>query len=133
MADIDRDNVIVSLTSGTTALVEPRERGADTEAGRSATTSGLIYTEASDMPSLEQLLAEHRIATAVIERGTPAVVPPLRVVIATTLAATVTAIGAVLLVVDVAGVSHPNPYVSLLLVLGGLGLFATILTALTRP
>lgn len=126
-----QETAIVSLTSGENQIVQFRERVPEDPPEGTAIEGGPIYTSTSDMPSLEQLLEEYRVASAIFEREV--LVPlrrPNRVVAATTLAATITAVGATLLVIAIASVSHPNPYISLLMFLGGLGLLATILVEL---
>jgi hypothetical protein len=87
---------------------------------------GIIYTEQREMPSLERLLTEHRVKSAVWERDT-AQAP---VAVSTALAAAVTAIGLTLLAVHVSGTNGPDPMLSAFLALAGLGLFATIVAAL---
>jgi hypothetical protein len=129
VAELEPGDVIVSLTTGATGLVMPREGADETSMPQAITRGGLIYTDRRDMPSLEELLAEHHIASAVVLRDAPPSVTPLRLIGATALASAISAVGAALLVVDAAGSAHPNPYIALMLFLGGLGLLATVLIA----
>jgi hypothetical protein len=130
---IEKGEVTISTTWGTSLLLAPRGDSDEgvSDAAESAELGGQIYTDVKDMPSLEALLADYQIATAVIWKD-PRAWPhdPMRIVGASAAAAAITAIGAALLAVDLAAAAHPNPYISLLLFLGGLGLLATILAAL---
>lgn len=60
----------VQTETGETALIYPRDRygssTAEPRAGRQE-SSGIIFTDRQDMPSLEQLLRENRLAYAVLE------------------------------------------------------------------
>jgi hypothetical protein len=66
---------LVALRSGETAILapSPAAENALVEATE-ATPSGVIYTDRSG-PSLEQLLADHEVITAVLERPVPMEVP----------------------------------------------------------
>jgi hypothetical protein len=126
---IQPDKVILSLASGRNVLFTAQKSERDEDALRTTTQGGLIYEHRGDMPSLEELFAELKIASAVIERS-PIELSPGRIVTASALAAAITAVGFALIAVDLFGGAHPNPYVSLMMALGGLALFATIFTAL---
>jgi hypothetical protein len=126
---IETDKAILSLPSGRNVLLIVQKGEFDEDALKTTTQSGLIYEHRGEMPSLEQLFAELKIASAVIERS-PTSVSPGRIVAASALAAAITAVGVALIAVDLVGRAHPNPYVSLMMALGGLALFATIFTAL---
>jgi hypothetical protein len=132
MAEIGEGNVIVSTKSGASVLVVPRESGREdgTDFAESITSGGAIYTDIKDMPSLEALLAEYQVATAVIWKEPSRAVPSERIIGTSVVAGAITAIGAALLAVDLASAAHPNPYISLMLLIGGLGLIATIVVAL---
>jgi hypothetical protein len=139
---------IVGLRSGRAHLVASRRStrsGAEVEEG---TRSGLIFTDRQDMPSLEQLLEENKVAYAVLERPVPTPEQPLRVAVeepvasgvlfrnylrvaaGAAFAASVSAAGSIVLVDAIAeDALHANPYTALSLALGGLGLLATLLVA----
>jgi hypothetical protein len=147
-------NVLVSLTSGETGLVveRPSEKpstftissspwapppgdGPSTFVSLSDQPLGprYIYTDEKDMPSLEQLLKENRVASAVIERDAPHA-GYMRVIAATAIGVATSMVGWVLLVnaVSESGL-RANPYTALSLALGGLVLLATLLVALYGP
>ena len=129
MAKIEEGRVIISTTSGTTALVTPLREAPELETpAAEQLAGGLIYTTLRDMPSLEELLADYQVATAVIFEKAEWPLHPLRIVAATAVASVTTAVGAVLIAVDLAAAAHPNPYISLMLFLGGIGLFVTMLS-----
>jgi hypothetical protein len=128
------ENLIVSLTGGVTGLVIQRppsrpEVEQEVPLQGSPTAPKPIYTEEKDMPSLERLLEENRVAYAVFEREARAV-SGSRVAVASGIAAIVAAVGWTLVVVDVTDGGRLNPYLALMLALGGLVLCATVLVAL---
>ena len=146
---------MVSLSSGETRVVFTRPE-IDVRAGArepaAEASSGVIYTDRADMPSLEELLRQHEIAYAVLERpapeaatevtrtpATPAVelspVDPVRIVIASAVATAVGAVGWTLFADSIAsGAVNANPYTALSLGLGGLVLIVTLIVALrSRP
>jgi len=82
------------------------------------------------MPSLKQLLTEHAVVSAVLERESHP--SPARAALAGGLAAAVTVTGIVLLVANLAAGLDPNAFVGLFLTLAGCVLAATVRLAL-RP
>jgi hypothetical protein len=134
------DNLVVGLTDGKNALVVGRPPDGEDE---DVPTFSLqpdpligqrpIYTDEKDMPSLEQLLRENRIAYAVFERDARRVSYG-RVVAASTIGVATSVVGWVLLLDAVAeSAVRANPYTALSLALGGIVLLATLLVALYGP
>jgi hypothetical protein len=127
----------VSLRSGTTRLLATRGyAGSSAEAvplaGREP--SGVIYTDRADMPSLEELLEQNRVAYAVLERSAPAPAQDstgIGTVVASVVVGAVGAVGWTLFAVAVSeGGIRPNPYTALLLGLGAFVLLATLIVGL---
>jgi hypothetical protein len=132
-----RENVIVSLTGGRAALVVPRAADPDEERypglQQEAAVGDLIYTDEKDMPSLEQLLRENRVAYAVLEHESHHV-SYLRVLAGGAVGVGTTVAGFFLLLQAIApSVISANPYTALTLTLGGIVLVATLLVALYGP
>jgi hypothetical protein len=122
---------------GDTVLIYPRRARDDSNAVDTGNApsgkSGIIYTDRKDMPSLEELLQENKLAYAVL--GERIVRPTLRsylgAVTGGAIAAAVVTTGVLLFVDAVAdNAIRANPYTALSLALGGLILLATLLVAL---
>jgi hypothetical protein len=129
------ENLVVSLTSGTTHLVVPErsdrsDLGLQDDPSSRYTESGLIYHDLPDMPSLQKLLEEHQVSSAIWERDAG---PPWRAVIATAIAAAIGASGWVLFAsgLPTAGI-HVNALLGLMVGLGGVGLLVTVVVALRK-
>jgi hypothetical protein len=133
-----KENLIVSLTGGQSALVVPKpstaEKPPDVELqAHGPSTGAVIYTDETEMPSLEQLLKENRIAYAVLERESTHV-SYVRVVAGAGIGVGTSVAGWVLFLQSVAGSTvRANPYTALSLALGGIVLIATLLVALYGP
>lgn len=95
-------------------------------AGWSQHAADMIYTDQRDMPSLEDLLAEHRVLSTVWERDAP----QAPVAVSAGLAVAVAAIGFTLLGVHISGTNGPDPLISAFVALAGLCLIATLVAAL---
>lgn len=136
----------VESVEGTTyPLVSSGEAAGSGPSGKTINSGGVIFTEL-EMPKLEEMLESYRVRFAVLERPAPNLsvanveergrqpartIAWWRLVLAVALAAGVFVTGALLLVaVMVSSPLRPNPYVALALFLGGLGLLATVATAL---
>ena len=92
-----------------------------------------IYTDEKDMPSLEQLLEENRVAYAVFERDARHV-SYVKVIAAAAIGVATSTVGLALLVDAVADSAlQANPYTALSLALGGIVLLATLLVGLYGP
>jgi hypothetical protein len=136
-----RSNLIVALTSGETAQVltgEPPtlDMHGTTSSGlatpfRGEPVTGSIYTTREDMPSLERLLEENRIASAVFEREVEGL-SRHRVAIAAAIASAVITLGVVLLLSDLVGAIEANAIVALFIILAGIVYTATIASALRK-
>lgn len=68
--DLNSSLGIVTLRSGETALLSARPTPAEGDTTVEPQPSGVIYTDQSG-PSLEKLLADHEVITAVLERPAP--------------------------------------------------------------
>jgi hypothetical protein len=136
----------VSLASGRTHLLFPRKE----EESR----AGAIYTDAADMPSLEELLKQREIAFAVLERPAPSLQPQpsaqpeaptvaaeagrarrristRRIVAAAMIPAATGAVGWTLFADSISDTAvQANPYTALILALAGFVLLASLLVAL---
>lgn len=143
------------LRSGRTHVIAPRTdtRGGAGEESRPPASSGVIYTNRADMPSLEELLAQHEVVTAVLEREvpfsrsavgsrrreTPFRARPsagvlVRAIAACSIGAAVAGVGWALFALSVAPHAlHANPYTALSLGLGGLLLLTAIVAAFQTP
>lgn len=136
-----RSNLIVELKSGATARVltaesAALETGAPTSAGFAPPlgrepVTGTIYTRRSDMPSLERLLEEHRIASAVFEREIEGL-SRWRVAGAASIASAVITLGVVLLVSDLVSAVEANAFVALFITLTGAVYATTVASALRK-
>lgn len=142
---------MVSLSSGETRVVftspEIDVRAGAREPAPEA-SSGVIYTDRADMPSLEELLRQHEIAYAVLERPAPEaategtrapaaltverpLIGPVRIFVASAVATAVGAVGWTLLADSLASDAvNANPYTALSLGLGGIVLIVTLIVAL---
>lgn len=141
-ADTDlHSNLIVELTSGETARVLTASL-ASVEADVRAPDGyvlplsrdvaiGTIYTDRADMPSLERLLDENRIASAIFEREVEGL-SRSRVALAAGIAAAVITLGVVLLVSDLFAAIEANAFVALFITLAGLVYAATVVSALRK-
>jgi anti-sigma-K factor RskA len=141
------ENAFVSTASGrvyqvrlgnseASARLDPGDIGImpayQSDAAASAPT-GVIYTSRADMPALEDLLREHQIATAVLERESRRTTPDAwRVILATTAAAGILAVGLTLFVVNLVAPVTPNPFTALFLALAGAVLVSTVVLASRR-
>ena len=95
--------------------------------------TGMIYTNLADMPSLVELLQEHSIKSAIFERSEVIHVhslKPWKAALAGGIAAAFPVAGLILLVSNLSSGIQADPYVSLLLLLGGLVLLATLTVSL---
>ena len=133
----DQSQVVVSLTGGRNAFVLPRPSDAErADAGGGADVplgeriySDVIYTREQDMPSLERLLTEHRVLSAVFERSG---LSPWRVAWASAIATSFAVGGATLLVTDVMG-AEVDSLVAAFVALIGVALLATVAVGLRKP
>jgi hypothetical protein len=136
----------VALSSGRTHILRPEEGG---ESGTgSAEVSGVIFTNRTDMPSLEALLSENQVAYAVLERPVPIAVQPgagdarpstgrpsaARIVVGAGIGIATSAVGWTLFADAVAETSiRANPYTALVVALSGLIILASVLIGLSQP
>jgi hypothetical protein len=149
---------LIGLTTGETYRLA-RRVAVDTSGTTRESDSGsggVIYTE-HDMPTLEALLEEYRVAVAVLERPTEEMdlspisenkatatsrgetpsselvltQAPWRIAVAGVLAGAFAAVGIVLMVsAGIPGGLRANPYMALVLFLGGVTFVATLVRAL---
>jgi hypothetical protein len=142
----EASNLVVWLKSGATSRVLPYgedgfssstavrseheiERSESDSSGSGPTRAAdIIYTSRSDMPSLEELLADYQIASAVFERESQHR-HPLRLVTASAIAFATLTVGVVLLSVNLLSPTTPNALAALFLSLAGVVLVATVVLA----
>ena len=128
----------IALDSGSTHFV--RSESTRGESRRQSTSfineTGVIYTRAEDMPTLEELLERSKVAYAVLEKEVPMATSVRAqrqwLVVAAAGVAGGTAIGGFIAFLDSIDDAwiRANPYTALTYALGGLVLIATLLTAL---
>jgi hypothetical protein len=93
-------------------------------------STGRIFTDAKDMPSLEQLLREHAVGLAILEKDRTV---PLLIPLSAGALGALSAVGCVLFLGSVAGRVAINPYTAVSLALGAIVILLALIAAIRAP